>query len=112
MCGVFRLTDLHAAGAGVFQHFTALWRGVRTGFGTFTCLKLDTDRVFLHPVDGEASDQLLGVLVGLVLVGLVLVYLVLVGLLVGRAGLVVRSVGSVGSVCLSGRSGWLFGRVS
>ena len=66
MSGVFRLTDLHAAGAGVFQHFTALWRGVRTGFGTFTCLKLDTDRVFLHPVDGKASHQLLGVLVDLV----------------------------------------------
>ena len=70
MRGVFRFTDLQAASAGVFQHLAALWRGMRARFGTFTCLKLDTDRVFLHPVDGEACDQLLGVLVGLVLVGL------------------------------------------
>ncbi len=69
MGGVFRLADLHAASAGVFQHLAALWRGVRARFGTFTCLKLDTDRIFLHPVDGEACDQLLVVLVDLVILG-------------------------------------------
>ena len=69
MSGVFRLPDLHAASAGMFQHLTALWRGVWAGFGTFTCLELDTDRIFLHPVDGKACDQLLGVLVDLVVLG-------------------------------------------